>query len=418
MSMEVINQWVNHSNGNASINNGIKYLYPNCRPNDIPYLYTRNARIFYYCVSMLTVAMATITVTLNGLFLVTMFINRRLQTTSKQILMLLAFSDFLYGSVMLPIYAFHMLEKYFRRVPCQLHNICSILGLTLGILSVTTIFTIILEQYLAILHPFWYERHVKTRRLLIPNVSIFVLTTIIGSISRYILSRKIYLFFRAFQVIFTGILLLLMIYLYANVVSAARKTQRRIVNVVSNHAVVKSNTRAIKTSFFVFATFIVCYIPITIHSLYISMHQNTPFLRSYVIIVVEMIAMSNAMLDPFVYYWRLKILRKATKRLLESCSPLQGVQGDLETSIERKLTMISATSRESRDNFGTFHIGNPRTQSGSSMPWEEDTKSQEGFPKEDNNLWYQNDVKYVTQMIDIFAHIDHRYFYTLPQFFK
>ena len=216
------------------MNNSIEYLYPDCRHRDIPYIFTKNARIFYFGVSISTVAMALVAVSLNSLFLVTMFVNWRLQTTSKQILMLLACSDLLNDIVICPIYAFHMLEKYHGRVLCQMHNICNIFGLALGVLIVTTIFTTILEQYLAILHPFWYERHINTLRMIIPNIAVFILTTATVAIGRYLLSRKGYLVIRVLQFNFTGILLLLIIYLYINVIKIARKTQRRIGNVINS----------------------------------------------------------------------------------------------------------------------------------------------------------------------------------------
>ena len=210
--------------------------------------------------------------------------------------------------------------------------------------------------------------------MIIPNLAIFLLATVTVAIGRYILSRKGYLVIRVLQFNFTGILLLLIIYLYANVISIARKTQRRIGNVVNRSTIVKSNTRAIKTSFLVLVTFLVCYIPITIHSFYVTFHTNTPYLRSYVIIIVELIAMSCSMLDPFVYFWRLKILRKATRKLLKTCRPLEGIQGDMEISIKRKLTVIS-NSKDKRDIVGKFEIEDQKTESGVDMSWQDDVSS-------------------------------------------
>ena len=128
---------------------------------------------------------SVVTIILNCIFIATMLsIKKMYKSISNRLMTVLSVVDLLQGMSVWPLAAAHYLTIYRLDINCLLLDFMYTLGFNLTWSTVWTILLIALEQYIAILHPYFYIAHVTFYRLLGPMAFLNFLFIIIDIVGR------------------------------------------------------------------------------------------------------------------------------------------------------------------------------------------------------------------------------------------
>ena len=287
-----------------------------CIKGDPPFSFTREAKKYYIFMTATCSVMTILTILLNMTFLITMFLNKQLQNLPNKLFMLLSLVDLLQGFTVWPFAIYSGVTLYNTKQVCWWLSVVSSMGYCLGFATVTSIFLITIEQYTAIVHPFFHGRHVKASYLLYPMAA----TNLSLSIVNFLTSFKFkggWIWYKSLISIITIILMTSMIYMYIRIIHTAKVTVARIVKTnVEEGKQIKKKAKAAKTSIIILIATIICYSPSSFYNIYEYVDNGTDFGKTYIKLSTEMVALMNSVFDPLVYYWRLKSIRSATMTLL------------------------------------------------------------------------------------------------------
>lgn len=183
--------------------------------------------------------------------------------------------------------------------------------------SLATVGLIALDQCLAISFPFFYERSVRFRQMLIPVLILWIVFTIFAVVivwkpdpwSQVGETASVFLYI---------LLCLAILTCYLKIYLVARHVRLRIAKTNKEGArKIKQRARASKTSAMILFTVFVCYIPRFIAN---ALRGNDPDIFRSVVYLdswLDMIALSDCLWDAVICFWRIKQLRVAGMRLLK-----------------------------------------------------------------------------------------------------
>ena len=288
--------------------------------NDLP-LCQRNtyklSRVISYYIGYAVLAsiMSVVTTVLNGTFIMTMLVQKRIQKSiSNRLVMILCIVDLLQGISTWPLTAANFIMFYKTDLNCFLLDLNNLLGYCLVALTWWTIFTVSLEQYIAILYPYFYMSKVTFCRLLSPMVVINILLVIINIVGKTKLKQKWIVYYR-FVIPVVGVpMVLVLVYMNLKIIRCASQVASRITDTNKEEGKhIKSRAKAAKSCMIVILATIVCYCPSMWYIIYEKVRKPTPFMKNYIKDPSYISNLFSSVVDPIVYYWRLKSLRKATK---------------------------------------------------------------------------------------------------------
>ena len=202
--------------------------------NDLP-LCQRNtyklSRVISYYIGYAVLAsiMSVVTTVLNGTFIMTMLVQKRIQKSiSNRLVMILCIVDLLQGISTWPLTAANFIMFYKTDLNCFLLDLNNLLGYCLVALTWWTIFTVSLEQYIAILYPYFYMSKVTFCRLLSPMVVINILLVIINIVGKTKLKQKWIVYYR-FVIPVVGVpMVLVLVYMNLKIIRCASQVASRI----------------------------------------------------------------------------------------------------------------------------------------------------------------------------------------------
>jgi len=267
----------------------------------------------YLSISILSGLLSTSTVMLNTLVFIAMITSRQYRAPANHLLIMLNTIDLAAGLLLIPLYAVYMSQLQHGTIDCVLGKVLMVAGYSITIISTITIGFMTSQLYHAILNPFKYHRRVSNKSTYIPLVS-SIWIVIITSVFVFVFILPA--FWNLFKLV-TGTIFLI---IYCSLCIAHKKiysSTRMILksNDQSKQSLV-TNRKTLKMVTTVLLAFGLTFLPFVVYAIYITICGLTPFVRSFYSPCIEIVAMSNSLLNPCIYCFRLKTIRKRVLGLL------------------------------------------------------------------------------------------------------
>ena len=302
----------------------VSYMSTGCLGLQIEYELDETTKLEFLIVGSVNCIVSFFAAALNIIFVVTIFRRRRLRTSSGILLLALAFTDFLSGLIAQPLYGSYLIFLSKGHFACMFTTVASGVAYLLSGPTFFTVFMVSLERYIAILFPFFYERAVTKRKILLILLAInmlWVLWSLVALLAKLL----------SFYISTLGFITLpafgLLVFFYCHIYSEAVKARKRISSHgLSQRRALRESLRAAKTTAVILAAFIVCYSPIISYSLvnYFMKGTNGAVFKT-VIPLAQTLALSNSLVNAFVYFWKMTEARKEMRKLiLGNCFPEPG----------------------------------------------------------------------------------------------
>ncbi|XP_066920123.1 melanocortin receptor 5-like [Clytia hemisphaerica] len=280
----------------------------------------------------------TATILLNGLVVIAMVTSKQYRKLpSHALLLVLAVCDLLIGVISLPPYDVHMWLVSNGNLNCQLSKFVKLSGYSMSSLTVLTIAVISVELYLAIVRPFLYEHVYNRKYYLVLLVSVWCLFLASHMVFLYIFPEDWRLFKRYIAPVILISVFMVIIMFHSLIYSELKRLKRQ----TTTNPTFRSGQRAHKKAFLmttsIIVVFAMCYLPIAIVMLYEHIKTTSTKIETFVLPWCEFIALSNPILDPMIYCFRLRFIRRRIKQLLcstkiQHSGSIHARNGDLWTS--------------------------------------------------------------------------------------
>ena len=256
------------------------------------------------------------TVLLNLLVMWTVKRRRRLQSKTNILLACLATPNLLTGLLVQPLFIAWKLLLLSNGVhACQLFNVFSVALLLICIvLSSLHLVLVTCERLIAIKYTMYYERIVTKRNLTLAVAGVWVLG-LFCELSRIALKP----FLKRSGVITSVVVVLSVLFIISSYAVLFRETlrhQKRIKNQLLSQGDAARELRenkALKTVLVVVGSVILCYLPLSVLGL-INYFSGGSRSRRYQLVFfpwIRFLCMLNSLLNPLIYCWRQKEMRKA-----------------------------------------------------------------------------------------------------------
>ncbi len=244
----------------------------------------------------------------NTLVIAAILRTPSLRSPSTILLCSLAVSDVLVGLVLQPVYiAYHLTKNSFLY---QARYIMAALGYGGSLLTMTAI---TVDRFLA-LHYHMYMRYpnlVTTQRAMYTSATLWLMSLMLSLLSFW--KMFAYYFAAAFGII---ICLLSCTVCYVRIYRIVRQHQLQIhvqqQAVESNAANINQNmlrlTKSAKNTFIYYIVMILCYTPLFTSVSILAVSRNR---WTVAWTVADTVAFMNSSINPLLYYWRFRDLRKA-----------------------------------------------------------------------------------------------------------
>ena len=232
----------------------------------------------------------------------------------------LALSDLLVGFIVQPL---SIAKEFVNHVDISLlKRATNIFATFLGGVSLFTSTAISVDRYLALRHHMRYPVLVTTKRAVYTSTSLWIFCILLSFIGFW--NKTTY-----FLVIAVSILICVLIssFSYVRIFSFVRKHRLQMQSQQQNaesfnaehHVRMKRLVKSVINTFLFFICMIACYTPVLISSV-LDAVSSGQISRSW--ILADTLAYMNSSINPFLYCWRLRELRRAfikTLRKLSSC---------------------------------------------------------------------------------------------------
>ena len=265
----------------------------------------------------------TATLSLNGIFLAAMTAHRRLQTTGIKLFMMLSVLDLLQGITLWPGGVAHTYLLSQLKFNCLLIDLLTVFGYSLGFMVISALFMIALDQYIAIQNPYFYQHSVTISRLLVPLMIGWLPILVPIFTIKFAFPRAWNPFKTVFAILIFS-LLFAMFYFYIRIWRTVKRVNKAINAMsITEGTRIKKRAKAAKTAWIVLLTCLFCYTPLLISNFYEIIQVMPPFVQMHIEPLAELLAVSNSIWDPLVYYLRMKKIRQITKVTFLSSSRVQ-----------------------------------------------------------------------------------------------
>ena len=291
------------------------FLYPNERPcmsQGTP------EPTHYIVLATLCVIIATLIFILDGIFLITVLTNKKLRTKSNVLLVFMAVADFLKGIFPLPLGTYVFVNLYRCTVPCIAERVMGISGVLLVHSTTVVIVFIATDILLSIKWPFFYRSKVTQKALIVSLTAVWlclwVIIVIIGAnLHKYDDFTWIFVVFLCISVLVTSIVVVT----YLSVQKEIGRMYRRSVSQYSQEDISarRAQRKMMITMCLVLATYLLCYLPYIITWNYVRVYHHHKY--SYLLIhYTEVIGMCKPLVNVFIYYFRLRTIRRCCSKML------------------------------------------------------------------------------------------------------
>lgn len=294
-----------------------------CPPMMTYFLHTpRNLFYDNYLLAVITLnTIISLAATCSNLLVIVTFCKTpSLQTPSNFLILGLAVADFGTGAITLPAYCLYKLSEYLRLVTlfCSSGKVYTVCGISLSMISFTTLSAITVDRFLAVHLHLRYEHYVTTKRYAFLLIFCWCLC-IFAVICRFELYHVVSLI--------TGVVLFLIILAFDAFFIF------KIAKVIKNHSVqiqaqmnqsreqpldMARFKKTVTVMYSIIGVFVLCYLPLALVLIgLIAIHGDVFKIQMRIsFTIAELFLMSNSALNPIIYCWRMKEIRVACKKLL------------------------------------------------------------------------------------------------------
>ena len=202
-------------------------------------------------------------------------------------------------------------------------------------LSLLTLCIVNLERYFSIFYPLWYERRINRCNIVVVTTILWGAWTIFNFICRAFKVKNDE-FFAPMGTVIIGCALILIVTIYVRVYKVIRSHKQRTLSqerrldslelrTVEQNSTTRTNenggcremreNRMTRTVGYILGCLILCYFPLMMASLIEWVTTRDNMFDHFFYPVVETIAFMNSALNPFIYCWRCRDIRRKVKRL-------------------------------------------------------------------------------------------------------
>lgn len=299
-------------------------------------LYTPLSRTNFLLTGAFYIFGSLLSTSFNALFLLTMIRNRSLRKLPNYLLSCLSAVDLLTGILVMPAGAVIMIGRDYHVRYCSVELYSTSFGYSLVLTSFSMVFVITLEQYLAILQPFYHQNHVTLRKLLAPVLimwPLFLTTCAIFTV----VGGKMWLVYQNVLGCLVVVTYTVIVYCYGKIYRVARRIRRQIMATSSAQRSQVNSTsdkfritlsrerqqrrsqhrhnKTVKTTGIIILSITLCYIPVGIYTIKRNLFHETALQRTILYEWTQLIASWTVVTNPIVYYWRLRGVRKELLKL-------------------------------------------------------------------------------------------------------
>lgn len=279
------------------------------------FLYNKDSRINYIFLIISTTLLALLIVILNSLFLFIMQRSKNRLLLSDKLLMMLAVTDLLSGVITLPLFAYTVYYYTQQKLTCKVADFNRIAGYTLSSMSVMSITFIVMDVYIAVLHPFFYQRHVQSNKTIVLLLGTWMFWLLFCIIAEWTLTWKIFTTCAGVVIV---IMLICLTFWVIKLHIIIRKISCK--NQLEKNPMVKVS-KSLKMAVTVLGMYSFCYLPIAALNVRNGIKKNSSTVRTYALLWCQFIALSNSFWNTLVYYFRLRKVRRELIRLLCGRTP-------------------------------------------------------------------------------------------------
>ena len=262
----------------------------------------------------------------NSAYIITLWKKTALRTPSNMLLGALAMSDVLVATAAEPVWMvkiFYTTNGQGLQSESQKFKIRTMYFFVL--LSFFSIVSVSIDRYVAVFHPLWYHAKATCKTHLIAAVAVYA-TSILTSIPLAIAVMKQVNTVSYIYIALMGLSITIISYCNMKIFSLIKTHKRQIAAVTnaanhesSGHFAVRraqEKSKAVTTAM-ITVLFFICYAPFTVYVAITDLEKTTPtddeILLSYWTTIFVLL---NSMLNPIVYYVRLRSVRNAFRELI------------------------------------------------------------------------------------------------------
>ena len=266
------------------------------------------------------------TIVANTILLLAIFKTKSLHTPANTLLAALCFSDLLVGAISQPTFLALVIKTLLYEDPSEtLSPFVKMSGIVLNGMSFTTVLYITIDRYVAVCHPFWYQKHVS-----IKNYCIILALTWVFKILIPVISGSSYMIiYGAITIVSIGIMTFCYLRLYCVIVRKERCVLQlgRIGNEEREtmHRNKEERSKA-NTVLILLAVFLGTYIPASVVIIMIFSPNKEASIcilssKQFVLFIwcIYVYCLSSV-INPIVYCIRMKTIKTAAKNLFVQSS--------------------------------------------------------------------------------------------------
>ena len=262
--------------------------------------------------------MGLLTICLNGGFLFVAFKSDRLKTCHNILLIFLSATDLFTGVIVFSIKVVRIFLLLRQTITCTIIYCWELSLYILTIISFCHLALISLEKYLAIIHPYYYQRKITKQRLIKTSLIVWFLA-ILFPVSSFLSRSSFPMYYHWFWALIVYLFLIVyvaMIYIYVRIFVEIKRVQRRVIFKNSSRNQDQSmsqSSKAAKTTAIIIGCFTLCYLPLMIRDIFrkpiedINISSQSHYLLWF---ITQLILQANSLVNPVVYYIRMVAFRR------------------------------------------------------------------------------------------------------------
>ena len=291
-----------------------------CQTNRLVFSFSESALSYFFGLSIIAALMTLVTVILNCIFLASMVRQKQLcKSISNKLLIVLSLNDLMQGILLWPLIVVNWTNSYKMQPSCFTQDLMYFMGYHFAVVTMSTILLVALEQFIAILHPYFYIKNVTFCCLLGPMLLLNSVILIINVAWAIKLTGMWIVFGKLLFVPLFATMVVALIYMHTKIMRCAANVAAKITDTNREEGKqIKTRAKAAKSGLVVLIATLVCYSPFICYTIVVQFRERTPFMTTFIQNTTEILGLLSSLVDPVVYYWRLKSIRKATKQMFHS----------------------------------------------------------------------------------------------------
>ena len=301
-------------------------------------VYTETSRLTYFVTSVINGLFAFVAVVCNAIVLNAIRSTPSLHTPSYLLLSVLAFSDLAVGLTVQPLFVvFKVAEiRQIMGIYCEVATTYMCLGNLFACLSFLTMVSISVDRFLAVRLRFKYRAVVTVRRVKV--AAIFSAFVSVSGASLYLLNLEVFYSSSAI-LIFLSLIVASVSYFrairllkthYAKLMARVQPTASPQQSQYRSNTAQQSQQsggspprsarssgfrKSVQSMLFVYSVFLLCYSPYVCCMIVLRVIGRTTWVHT-LDNIGQTVVMLNSSLNPTLYYWRIKDVRRAVRHSL------------------------------------------------------------------------------------------------------